>query len=162
MREGGLSLSLARSINGKIHLWEEKYINIYAAPICLLSSFNRTRSVLQSQESQAKPPSAQAPTGLQYSPASQHPIPSETTSPQRSKIASLKMSYYHHSPSDASVNIHRLHSANQKAHGSGTSTLLAARGFWVCHDCQNINNKQLCPERCGVCPHFKCGSCSDC
>lgn len=43
-------MSLARSMNGKLHLWEEEYITIYAAPCYLLSSLNTTRSVLQSQK----------------------------------------------------------------------------------------------------------------
>ena len=28
--------------------------------------------------------------------------------------------------------------------------------FWTCHDCNHINNR---PERCAVCPHWRCASC---
>ena len=86
---------------------------------------------------------------LQLPPASQHPIPSNTASPQRSIITSPKMANHCLSGSDASGNIHHLQPSDQ-------------RGFWVCHDCGHLNNNALCPERCGVCPHYRCGSCNKC
>ncbi len=36
------------------------------------------------------------------------------------------------------------------------------RGGWVCHYCHNISSFVLCPERCGFCPHHRCGSCTLC
>lgn len=36
------------------------------------------------------------------------------------------------------------------------------RWFWVCHDCDTMNNRAYCPERCSACPHVYCRSCSNC
>ncbi|OOQ91279.1 hypothetical protein PEBR_01684 [Penicillium brasilianum] len=32
--------------------------------------------------------------------------------------------------------------------------------WWVCSECSSMNNPALAPERCSVCQHYKCGSCS--
>lgn len=44
---------------------------------------------------------------------------------------------------------------------SGIGTTLADAGWWSCHNCGNMNNPALAPERCSVCEHYKCGACSN-
>ena len=32
--------------------------------------------------------------------------------------------------------------------------------YWFCHSCHHLNNRALCPSRCGNCPHHSCMFCS--
>lgn len=32
--------------------------------------------------------------------------------------------------------------------------------YWICHQCAHVNNSASSPDRCGACPHSKCGSCT--
>ncbi|KAJ5381661.1 uncharacterized protein N7496_004089 [Penicillium cataractarum] len=41
------------------------------------------------------------------------------------------------------------------------TTLADAAGWWSCHNCGNMNNPDLAPERCSNCPHYKCADCSN-
>lgn len=53
---------------------------------------------------------------------------------------------------------------NKRNNGGDNSDLVntirpSMAGWWICCSCESINNPALCPERCTLCPHYRCGDC---
>ena len=73
--------------------------------------------------------------------------------PENPTIISRNMANYSFSSSDASL-------SNRRSSGPQSSLLNFAR-HWNCCDCKQTNNVALAgTEKCGVCGHRKCTSCS--
>ena len=50
-------------------------------------------------------------------------------------------------------------SGHMERPSSSKSSNRKVTSFWACHCCNNINSIVLCPERCSMCSHYKCGYC---
>ena len=77
-------------------------------------------------------------------------------SPQNPTTVSRNMANYSFSSSDASLSTHR--SSGPQSYGFGALVNFARH--WTCCSCKNTNMVALAKEKCGICGHGKCTSCS--
>ena len=77
-------------------------------------------------------------------------------SPENPTIISRNMANYSFFSSDASLSTHR--SSGPQSNGFGALVNFARH--WNCCSCRNTNNVALAKEKCSICGHGKCSSCS--
>ena len=77
-------------------------------------------------------------------------------SPENPTTISRNMANYSFSSSDASVSTRR----GSGPYSYGFGALINFAKHWNCCSCKNTNNVALAKEKCSVCGHGKCASCS--